>query len=79
MLSQQRRRLAAGAAALNALSPLKVLARGYSILYDGAGDPISGVSGVRENAPMRLVLSDGSVRFTPVGVEITRNGENRND
>lgn len=67
-VSRRRQRLAALASALDALSPLKVLGRGYSILCREDGTP-AGARELRESTPMRLIFADAAVRFTPVRVE----------
>lgn len=62
------RRLAAAAGKLDALSPLKVLSRGYSIVYtrqeDGAGRVASRTADIPPGARLTLRLSDGTVDCT---------------
>lgn len=48
------------AASLDALSPLKVLGRGYAIAEDGQGAPVTSVKQVRPGDSLELKLSDGS-------------------
>lgn len=55
------RRLAATASKLDALSPLKVLGRGYAIGYDADGDVLDSVSRVQVGDTLSLRLADGSV------------------
>lgn len=58
-LSDADRRLGAQAAKLDALSPLKVLGRGYAIGYTAAGDVVNSVRRVQVGDPMSLRLADG--------------------
>ena len=55
------RRLAAAASKLDALSPLKVLGRGYAIGYDADGGVLDSVHRVAVGDSLRLRLSDGTV------------------
>ena len=68
LLSAQERRLADAnhgfvrrAAALDALSPLKVLGRGYAIAEDADGQPIRSVADAEVGAVIGLRLRDGSL------------------
>ncbi len=68
------RRLAAVAGALQALSPLRVLARGYSITYHGeARSPLTDPAGVAPGDPLRIVLARGELRARAAGT--VRGGE----
>lgn len=68
-LQQAKERLGANAAKLGALSPLKVLARGYGAVYQDS-KIISKVAQVQIGAFLKLRLSDGNL-----GVEVkTKNG-----
>lgn len=65
------------AASLDALSPLKVLGRGYSIAEDAEGTPVSSVSQVKKGDGLKLKLSDGSLGCTVESVKKERRkGEN---
>ena len=68
-LRERRGELATLAAALDAMSPLKVLARGYSIARDEQGDLIRRVEDVKEEQKLRLRVSDGEVLCRVEGVE----------
>lgn len=60
-LTLQQRKIAALAASLDALSPLKVLGRGYSIARTEDGTVLSSVKQAKANTMFRLHLSDGEV------------------
>lgn len=60
-LGRQQRRLAALAASLDALSPLKVLGRGYSIARLEDGPVLTSVDQAAPGARFRLRLADGEV------------------
>ncbi|HEX3027662.1 MAG TPA: exodeoxyribonuclease VII large subunit [Clostridia bacterium] len=57
------------AAKLDALSPLKVLSRGYSIAYDRRGDILSSVKGLLPDDEIDLRLSDGTAKCKVSGIE----------
>ena len=61
-LSGKQERFARLAAALDAMSPLKVLGRGYSIAQKGDGGVISSVRSVQSGERFSLRLSDGSLK-----------------
>ena len=52
------------AAALDAMSPLRVLTRGYVLASDEKGQIVSSVKTIRRGARLRLKLSDGSADCT---------------
>ncbi len=52
------------ASALDALSPLKVLARGYSIATDSEGNAITSINSVEVGDRLKLSLSEGELRCT---------------
>ena len=60
-LRERELRLRQTAAALEAMSPLKVLARGYSIARKEDGPLLSSVSGLQPGERIRTVLSDGEL------------------
>ena len=56
-------RLGALTAALEALSPLKVLSRGYSVTFrEGEAAPLTDALAVAEGDPLRIVLARGELR-----------------
>ena len=61
VLSRSQRRIAGLAASLDALSPLKVLGRGYSIARKEDGTLLSSITQVEPDARFRLRLTDGEV------------------
>lgn len=62
-LHESDRKLAAYGAKLDALSPLKVLSRGYSLSYHGE-QVVKSVNDVRSGDRLDLQLSDGKIRCT---------------
>ncbi|HVA21309.1 MAG TPA: exodeoxyribonuclease VII large subunit [Candidatus Micrarchaeia archaeon] len=70
-----RARLAAGAGRLEALSPLAVLARGYSVTFDGArGGVVRSAAELRPGATIRTRLRAGMVDSTVTRVEEGQEG-----
>ena len=61
LLNRRRERLKSLAASLDALSPLKVLGRGYSIAHREDGKAVVSISDVESGDRLKLTLSDGSV------------------
>lgn len=64
-----RQRLSTTAAALEALSPLKVLSRGYSLTTSSDGQLISGIEDVATGDKIRTQLSDGFISSTVTSAE----------
>lgn len=64
----ERGRLAALAASLDAMSPLKVLARGYLLAFDEENKLMRSVKGVQPGQNVALRLSDGSLDCTVMKV-----------
>lgn len=63
------RRLAAAASKLDALSPLKVLGRGYTIGYTADGGVLDSVTRVKTGDNLKLKLADGMVDCTVTDVK----------
>lgn len=72
-LGRKRREQVRLAAALDAMSPLRVLTRGYAVASDEKGRIVSSVKTIGTGARLRLKLSDGSAycRVESVNEEIT--------
>lgn len=60
-VERSQQRLAATAASLDALSPLKVLARGYSLTTDSEGVLVSSVVPVETGQTLQTQLTDGTI------------------
>ena len=69
LLSAPVAELGRSAAALDALSPLKVLGRGYSIAYDGGGSVATRADSFHVGDALRLRMADGDVLATVDAVE----------
>ena len=66
-LREARARLDGMAARLDSVSPLAVLARGYALVTNPAGAPITQAAGVKPGSKLRLRFADGEVRATTDG------------
>lgn len=71
ILGEGHSSLARAAASLDALSPLKVLARGYSIAYDGADAVATSVGSFAPGDALRVRMADGDVIGTVSAVAST--------
>ena len=76
-LSRERERFARGAAALDALRPLKVLGRGYGIPRRTDGGVIRSVKEVDTGDGLELRLSDGSLTCTVLDKRTDRRSKSR--
>ena len=63
-ISRQRQSFLGLAAKLDALSPLKVLARGYAVTSNDSGDIIHSVKQANVNESITITFQDGSVNAT---------------
>ncbi|HTI80514.1 MAG TPA: exodeoxyribonuclease VII large subunit [Acetobacteraceae bacterium] len=63
-LRETRARLDGAAARLESVSPLAVLQRGYAVVSDAAGHPLTSASAVKPGANLRLRFADGEVGAT---------------
>lgn len=66
-VNRYRARFIAGTAKLDALSPLKVLTRGYSMAQTDQGDIVRSVNQVCVGETIRITVSDGSICGTVTG------------
>jgi exodeoxyribonuclease VII large subunit len=66
-LSVKQHHLAASHQQLNSLSPTQILKRGYAILQNQAGKPITSVTEIKEKQSLTAVLKDGTL-----GVDVTQ-------
>lgn len=71
--SRKRRVQVRLAAALDAMSPLRVLTRGYCVATDEEGSVISGTDMLHIGSKLRLRLSDGCADCTVDGIEKEKN------
>ena len=68
-LNKHRQRFLTNAAKLDALSPLKVLTRGYAMVQTEEGSVVRSVGQISENQNINITLNDGSVNATITHVE----------
>lgn len=75
-LQETGARLSAAAAKLDALSPLKVLARGYAMAHTESGRVVTTVADVCKGDTLYMDLCDGTLRCTVEDIEgkVTDNG-----
>ena len=64
LLREARARLEGTAARLESVSPLAVLQRGYALVSDAAGHPLTSAAEVAPGARLRLRFADGEVGAT---------------
>lgn len=62
IISSRRREFVALAASLDAMSPLKVLGRGYSITADSKGEMVRSINDVERDEKIRICVSDGVIK-----------------
>ena len=60
--SAKRHKFVALAASLDAMSPLKVMGRGYAIAADAKGELIRSINDVKPDDKMRLLVRDGVIK-----------------
>ncbi|HYZ62320.1 MAG TPA: exodeoxyribonuclease VII large subunit, partial [Acetobacteraceae bacterium] len=60
-LREARTRSEAAAARLESVSYQKVLERGFALVSDGSGHPITRAAGVRAGARLQIQFADGTV------------------
>ena len=62
IISSKRNEFVALAASLDAMSPLKVLSRGYSITAGGNGEMVRSINDVQPGEKLRICVSDGVIK-----------------
>lgn len=62
IISSKRSEFVALAASLDAMSPLKVLSRGYSITAGSNGEMVRSINDVRPDEKIRICVSDGVIK-----------------
>lgn len=62
IISSKRNEFVALAASLDAMSPLKVLSRGYSITAGSNGEMVRSINDVRPDEKIRICVSDGVIK-----------------
>lgn len=70
-LTRERNRVALAAAGLDAMSPLKVLARGYTLTRDGEGRPVTSAASLAPGDRIETLFRDGTVASLVERVERT--------
>ena len=69
ILSRKQQRYVALTAKLDAMSPLKVLSRGYAMVQTPDGDVLRSVNQIHENDTIAVTLSDGRIQARVTGKE----------
>ena len=69
LIHSQRERFVRNVAKLDALSPLKILERGYSVASDSEGNPASSVSAFRVGDSVTVTMSDGAFNCNILEIE----------
>ena len=63
-IAEKKQRFSRLTAALDAMSPLKVLARGYAVATDADGTVLRSAAKVQPGDPVRVQLQDGALHCT---------------
>ncbi len=69
LVTRQRQRFVANTAKLDAMSPLKVLTRGYAMAQTGKGTVVRSVSQVEPGERIDIALSDGRIGATVMEIK----------
>ena len=77
LLAENRERFAALASALDAMSPLKVLARGYSITFDSSGKAVRSADSLKTGDAVSIRFARGQAEAAITGVSTGRNHEEK--
>lgn len=78
-VAQRRAHCAALCAALDSLSPLKVLSRGYGLAQTAEGSVITAVAGIEIGTQIDLTLSDGTLGCTVTEKKVKFDGRKKAD
>ena len=76
-IRNSQNRLASVTARLDALSPLSVLARGYSVATNAEGNAVRGVSDVKQGDEISVRVKDGTINASVISIskEKKKNGK----
>lgn len=74
-LEQEKRRLAAAEAGLQAVSPFSIMERGYALLMDEAGTPVTSAEKTAVGQAVRVRLKDGTLQAKITGKAVYPYGE----
>ena len=75
-MREARARLEGTAARLESVSPLAVLQRGYALVSDPAGHPLTSAGAIKPGGRLKLRFADGEVGATADGArKVDRQGE----
>ena len=77
ILARRREQFAARASALDAMSPLKVLARGYSVTFDAAGKAVRSADTLKTGDPLTIRFASGQAEASVTGVSTGRKHEKK--
>ena len=74
LLAEKKRRFSVLAYGLDVMSPLKVLARGYSVVFDADGHVVSEAAAVQIGDKLQIRTADGRIYADVTGTEPTAAG-----
>lgn len=77
LLGEKKQSYVAAVAALDAMSPLKVLARGYSMTIDSAGDVITDAHMLRRGSSITVRLKNGEIDGVVTDIRGGKNAGNK--
>ena len=75
ILAGKKQRYVRLASALDAMSPLRVLARGYAVALDEEGRTIKSAAGLERGMPLQLRLADGSAACRVEDISLSKQGD----
>jgi len=77
LIADKRRRYIASVAKLDAMSPLKVLTRGYSLAQKESGELLRSISQVELGEHIHVHLGDGTLSATVMGKDVSNNEQKK--